>query len=256
VIDEAGTSYDRRWENYTEATLAPLLAYLEDAPPPSGARILDVGCGTGVFLERIARAHRVGALAGLDPSSAMLTAAVERLGKAGYPTRGLVQGSSEALPFRAGSFDVSVSTNSLHFWPDPGAGLREIAKVLGPGGRLVLVDWSGDSLPMRILDVWLRFRDPAHNRVLGGRELVALLRTSGFQVNEVLPVRSHGLWRHLLVDAVVSIPFSNGVSHPGTRPFRTRGRTPHVIPDPDADPDPHPDSAPGPHPNADPDPLP
>jgi ubiquinone/menaquinone biosynthesis C-methylase UbiE len=203
VTEWVGPAYDAKWEAYTEATLAPLMARLDDAPPPPDVRILDIGCGTGVLLERVASAHGVGRLAGLDPSAPMLAVAARRLREAGCPSPGLVQGASEAIPFAPGSFDLVVSSNSLHFWPDPGAGLLEIARVLGPGGRLLLLDWSGDSFPMRVLDRWLRFRDPRHQRVLNRAELGALLDGAGYRVRQVRPIRSHGLWRHLLVDAVV-----------------------------------------------------
>ncbi|CAN5642183.1 hypothetical protein BH23GEM11_BH23GEM11_04190 [soil metagenome] len=204
MTEWVGRSYDRRWEAYTEASLAPLLARIEHAPPAPDVRILDIGCGTGVLLERVARRHRGASLAGIDPSSAMLVAAARRLRAAGQGAPRLMQGAGEAVPLASGSFDLVVSSSSLHFWPDPQAGLNEAARVLGPGGRLVLMDWSGDSLPMRLLDYWLRFRDPRHRRVLGRAELRRLLERAGFEIRLLRQLRSHGLWSHLLVDAVVS----------------------------------------------------
>ncbi|TVP43216.1 MAG: methyltransferase domain-containing protein [Gemmatimonadales bacterium] len=203
MTEWAAARYDHRWGAYTEATLAPLMDHLERAPPPPEVRVLDIGCGTGVLLERVASACGIARLAGIDPSAAMLGVAARRLREAGHGEAGLVQGASAAIPFASASFDLVVSSSSLHFWPDPGAGLLEIARVLGPGGRLVLMDWSGDALGMRLLGYWLRARDPRHQRVLGSRELGALLDGAGYRVSRVRPVRSHGLWRHLLVDAVV-----------------------------------------------------
>jgi SAM-dependent methyltransferase len=103
-----------------------------------GDRVLDVACGTGVLTREAARrAGPTGAITGLDLSPEMLAVAAPL-------SHGLrwQQGSAEALPFADQSFDAVVSQFGLMFFPDPVAGLREMMRVLVPGGRLAVAVWG------------------------------------------------------------------------------------------------------------------
>jgi SAM-dependent methyltransferase len=103
-----------------------------------GDRVLDVACGTGVLTrEAAARAGPTGAVTGFDLSPEMLAVAA-RLS----PGLRWQQGSAEALPFPDGSFEAVVSQFGLMFFPDPVAGLREMMRVLVPGGRLAVAVWG------------------------------------------------------------------------------------------------------------------
>ena len=103
-----------------------------------GDRVLDVACGTGVLTrEAASRAGSTGAVTGLDLSPEMLAVAA-RLS----PALRWQQGSAEALPFPVQSFDAVVSQFGLMFFPDPVAGLREMMRVLVPGGRLAVAVWA------------------------------------------------------------------------------------------------------------------
>jgi len=111
---------------------------------PSAA-VLEVGCGPGYLSIDMARDHGL-AVTGLDLDPDMITRAqhhAERLaaGTAGQPT--FVVGDAAALPFDDGAFDVVVSTFSLHHWSDQAAGLAEIARVLRPGGTVLIWDFGG-----------------------------------------------------------------------------------------------------------------
>jgi SAM-dependent methyltransferase len=103
-----------------------------------GDRVLDVACGTGVLTREAAtRAGPGGAITGLDLSPEMLAVAA-RLS----PALRWQQGSAQALPFADQSFDAVVSQFGLMFFPDPVAGLREMMRVLVPGGRLAVAVWG------------------------------------------------------------------------------------------------------------------
>lgn len=136
-------------------------------------------------------------MAGVDLSPEMLAIARERL-----PTCvRLVLADAAALPFRSRSFQIATSTSSLHHWPDPQAGLREIARVLRPGGTLVLTDWRADHPPTRIRDAVLRFTDPSHQRALSVADVSSLLRAAGFEVRAVDRYRSGWSWGLMTITA-------------------------------------------------------
>lgn len=103
-----------------------------------GQRVLDLGCGPadGVswLLERGVQAQ------GLDYSQGMLSSAAREPALRGR----LVRGDAGRLPFREAAFDKLVCTNSFHHYPDGPAALREMRRVLKPGGLLVLVDPRAD----------------------------------------------------------------------------------------------------------------
>jgi ubiquinone/menaquinone biosynthesis C-methylase UbiE len=106
---------------------------------PAPKRILDVGCGTGYLLGRFAaRAPGAEVLAGIDAvAPAMIE--VARVGAADDRLR-FVAGTAERLPWPAATFDLVVSTTSFDHWADQRAGLAECARLLAPGGCLVLAD--------------------------------------------------------------------------------------------------------------------
>jgi SAM-dependent methyltransferase len=102
------------------------------APLP-GKRILDIGCGPGTLAKRLAEDGA--AVTGVDPGEAALAKA-----RAAVPAARFEAASGEALPFPDGSFDGAVMLNALHHVPNPAGALSEAARVLVPGGVLVVVE--------------------------------------------------------------------------------------------------------------------
>jgi len=104
--------------------------------PRSGQKVLDVGCGTGLFLKSLSADQAGLDLTGIDLSEPMLAQA-RRAAVAGQsPAPVFVQGSVYELPFEAERFDIALNTISCHFYLEPVRAFREIARVLRPGGRL------------------------------------------------------------------------------------------------------------------------
>ena len=101
----------------------------------SGTRMLDVGCGAGLVL-RLA-ADRGADVSGLDASPAMVAHAQARV-----PGAPIVQGEIEELPFDDEAFDVVTGFNSFQYAARPAHALEEAARVLAPGGRVLMLTWG------------------------------------------------------------------------------------------------------------------
>jgi len=113
------------------------------AVAPDGARVLEVGCGPGRLSIRLARQHGLD-VTGLDLDPAMIERA---RANADHPGNGderrpsFLVGDVASLAFPDESFDLVVSTLSMHHWADPTAGLAEIGRVLRPGARALVWDF-------------------------------------------------------------------------------------------------------------------
>lgn len=142
---------------------------------PGGAGILDCGCGGGAVIRRLLRRYPGSTVKGLDYSPVSVEAS-RRL-NAGAIAAGrcdIVQGSVDALPFGDESFDLVTAFETIYFWPEPERGLREILRVLKPGGMLLLcVECGGESG-----EKWAARIDGM--TVYSEAELTAMLKASGF----------------------------------------------------------------------------
>ena len=119
--------------------------------------LLDVGCGSaGLIVDHAARVRYV---AGLDASELQVAMARRRLAdRIAAGTAEIVQGDAGALPWDDGRFSVVTSINALKFVPDPGVVLREMQRVLRPGGRMAVTMGEAEEAPARategIIDAW------------------------------------------------------------------------------------------------------
>jgi ubiquinone/menaquinone biosynthesis C-methylase UbiE len=139
VDGTAAELYERVAERYILGPWAPGLVQI--AALRAGERVLDVACGTGA-VARVAAAivGPSGAVVGLDSSAGMLAVARSRASAAGAPIGWIERSASDSgLPDR--SFDAVVCQQGLQFFPDKPAALREMHRVLAPGGRLALSVW-------------------------------------------------------------------------------------------------------------------
>jgi SAM-dependent methyltransferase len=124
---------------FIQATAVKTLEALALQP---GERVLDVGCGTGVFLGALASAvGSAGAVTGLDHSSAFLAEARARLVAGGLSdVVSLYQGDAHRLPFPDRSFDAAHAERVLMHLEDPDQAIRELLRVVRPEGRVVAAE--------------------------------------------------------------------------------------------------------------------
>ena len=117
-----------------------------------GQRVLDVACGTGVLAREVAlRMGSSGRVVGIDPSSGMVAVAKQL-----SPAVEWREGVAESLPFPDQSFDAVVSQFGLMFFTDRCQALREMLRVLVPGGRLAVAVWDSlENIPAYASEVAL-----------------------------------------------------------------------------------------------------
>ncbi len=144
--DRAAIVYERLWQEQLARVQAELLAA---AAPRPGEQVLDVACGTGLVAFAAARAvgsgGAGGAVLGVDLSGAMVEAARQRALSSGQANAGFARMDAEDLALPDASFDVVLCALGLMYLPDPAQALREMRRVLRPGGRLGLAVWGDRS---------------------------------------------------------------------------------------------------------------
>lgn len=194
--DRWAAIYDGVWRGYIDRTLGVLEAWAALRP---GERVLDVGCGTGAFEARIAASGAGNELVGIDLSAQMLDRARDKL--AGRPQATFQRADAHALPFDDDRFDVAVSASAFHYFADPGQVLTEIARVVRPGGRFVLLDWCRDFWTCRLLDRVLQVVDPAHRRAFTLAETQSCFAGRPLAVRRAERLRVGWVWGMMVVEA-------------------------------------------------------
>lgn len=170
-------------EGHADAgALARLVAHV--APRPT-AHVLDVGAGAGHTA--LAFAARVARVVALDVTPQMLEEVQRNAALRGLDNVSVQQGVAEALPFEPGSFDVVTCRLTTHHFADLPRAVGEMARVLRPGGHLVIVDTMApedDELDRQINEIeWLR--DPSHIRNYRPSEWRALVEGAGLRVTDL-----------------------------------------------------------------------
>jgi ubiquinone/menaquinone biosynthesis C-methylase UbiE len=168
-------------------------AFLQEVPFPRDARVLDVGCGTGVLTRVLARWPNVASVVGVDPAPALLEKA--RAAAAGMSNASFREGDGRSLPFDGATFDVVTSDSMLSHVPGPERAVEEALRVLRPGGCLAVFDGDyatttvalGDHDPLQVCVDAMMASSVTDRRIL--RRLNAVVAACGF---EVVSFRSFG----------------------------------------------------------------
>jgi demethylmenaquinone methyltransferase / 2-methoxy-6-polyprenyl-1,4-benzoquinol methylase len=196
---------DPRWRRALVSAVAPV----------AGERVLDVATGTGMVAAELLRRSDC-TVVGIDQSAEMLSAAHARFDEAARGARvELVEGRAEALPFADESFDALTVTYLLRYVDDPKATMRELARVVRPGGRVASLEFGVPSrLPARA--AWRFYTAvglPALGR-LASREWYEVGRFLGPSIRgfyERHPLeRIVGYWREAELENVVLAQMSLG----------------------------------------------
>lgn len=160
--------------------MAPIRRQRAQLVPLAHGRVLEIGIGTGLNMPHYDKA-RVHKIVGVDPALRMHGLAKKRIARAGLDVE-LVGLSAEMLPLADASFDSILMTYTLCSIADPGAALREMRRVLRPGGQLIFCEHG--RAPDASVRRWQARLQPAWGRIAGGcqlgRDIPALLEQAGF----------------------------------------------------------------------------
>ncbi len=172
-------AYDAFMGRYSRE-LAP--AFADFCLLEAGQQLLDVGCGPGAFTAIAVERLGMGSVSAVDPTSHFVSTVRER-----HPGVDVRQASAEEIPYADGAFDVAASQLVFHFVSDPERGVREMARVVRPGGVVVACVWDfSDGMEMlrafwdAALTLWPDAPDEARMLRFGKEgELADLLSTAG-----------------------------------------------------------------------------
>lgn len=132
----ASDAYERYMGRWSRQVAPVFTKWLNLAP---GARWIDIGCGTGVLTSTIVATSEPAEVVGVDSSDTFLRSASATVTD---PRVSFIQGDAQAVPQADDRFDVAVSGLVLNFLPDKNAAVREMARVVRPGGTIALYVWD------------------------------------------------------------------------------------------------------------------
>lgn len=171
AFNQQAATYDKDIKGQHARSLYPaLLEKLSHIPFQSA---LDLGCGTGEMLKLILQKDPLKELYGIDISEEMLAVAKSKLPEQVQ----LFQGDSEMLPFSDGSFDVVYCNDSFHHYPPPQNVLREVHRVMKPGGTFLMGDCWQPYVGRVIMNFYMRHSKEGDVKIYSEAELVSMLST-------------------------------------------------------------------------------
>lgn len=186
---DTGDAYERfmgRWGN----ELAPL--FVSYVGIQDGARVLDVGAGTGALALTIEASRPKSEIVGIDPSDGLLEQAKRRAKRAKFEV-----GDAQALTFKDATFDATLAQLVMNFVPDHEKALREMARVTKPGGVVgaCVWDYGGGMQMLRVfwddavaLDPSAAPKDESHMKLSKPGELAELWRRVGLTAVDEKPL--------------------------------------------------------------------
>lgn len=158
---------------------------VELAQPKTGCLMLDIATGGGHTALKFT--PLVGQVVALDLTPKMLKAARGFITEKGVANVAFTGGDAEQLPFAAHTFDLVICRIAPHHFPDCWTFVQEAARVLKPGGKLIVQDNTvpDDERAARYVDAFERLRDPSHHRMYAGYEWQGMFLDAGLTVENL-----------------------------------------------------------------------
>ena len=155
---------DKRWRRKA-------VAALDSSAHPAPTHILDVAIGTGDLAMELIRQHKADKITGIDVSAEMMRIGKDKIDKAGLNERiSFRQASALQMPFEADTFDAVTCAYGVRNFADLDTGLREMYRVLRPGGQLMILEFSHPTnrLFARLYDIYFTHILPGVGRLISG----------------------------------------------------------------------------------------
>jgi SAM-dependent methyltransferase len=185
IVDQFTAQVERfvRSPHVNEAE--PVARFVAAVAPRETEEALDAACGPGLLAK--AFAPRLLTFTGVDLTPAMVERARRTAVEAGLANARFETGDALALPFPEERFDVAISRLAIHHLPDAGGALREMARVIRPGGRIGLFDMttSEDVAEAAYHNEVERLRDPSHASALTLSEMFRLIGRAGLDADRL-----------------------------------------------------------------------
>jgi len=192
---EHAAYYDERWARYNHASCSGTLRAVSQctghADENETISLLDIACGTGLLLAQLRTLHPRANLFGVDLSQQMLDKAQQRLGT----HADLQKAEAAQLPFVDSQFDITICNSASQYFEDVPKFLSEAARVLKPGGQLILTVWASDTLLSTLHYRWLSSRHPAIHKVLKSTAYTELLAAANFELLDIGHYNAGPLWQ-------------------------------------------------------------
>ena len=186
--DLANRNYFDRWAiNYDNGRISEWFQYTQELAIAklklkSDAQVLDVGCGTGYAVLRLASLLSEGKACGIDVSTEMVAKASAKVPNVLLQRVEFVQANSDCIPYAENQFSHVLCTNSFHHYPEPIHCLGEMRRVLKPGGQIVILENAPDlSWYTQAWDWVLRLTEKGHIRYYTSVELGEFVKEAGFE---------------------------------------------------------------------------
>jgi ubiquinone/menaquinone biosynthesis C-methylase UbiE len=145
-----------------------------------GSSLLDMGCGTGWALGKVADVvNNKGSFYGIDISSKMIEKAM--LNFENRENFHFIKASADSVPLPDGGFDIIFSSNSYHHYLYPDKVMNEIYRLLKKGGKIYILDPIADSWYLKILDKGIRLVEREHVKMYSSKEYCRLMSEAGLK---------------------------------------------------------------------------
>ena len=197
---QLAANYDQRFFHYNAKTIDATARHITDI---NGKRLIDIGCGTGIFLALLNKHYPDAQLCGVDIVDSMLHIARDKL----PASVELIEASACHLPIADNSADIITSSSAFHYFPQQDIALAEMMRVLKPGGKLIITDWCYDFFSNKLLDRYLRILGKGHYQMLTANSLKYLLQQQGATVIQLQRFKINWLWG--MMTAVATKPHTN-----------------------------------------------
>jgi ubiquinone/menaquinone biosynthesis C-methylase UbiE len=141
---------------------------------------LDIGCGTGWAIGQAASLIDFnGSFYGVDLSQKMIEKAEENFKK--YSAFHFIRANSEYIPLEDNFFDIIICTNSFHHYFHPDKAMKEIFRLLNPGGKIYILDPAADSWIIKVVDRIIKLFEPGHVKIYSSEEFRNMMSAAGLK---------------------------------------------------------------------------